>query len=64
MFSSLAPFPEYLKPFVEGWQDFGDKINYLINTWQVGQSIQRKNYLCQDVGGTGVINAFDLQKAI
>jgi hypothetical protein len=63
MFSSLAPFPEYLKSSIEGWQDM-DKINYLINTWQVGQSIQRMNYLCQPVGGTGVINAVDFQKAI
>ncbi|HEY3251145.1 MAG TPA: hypothetical protein VGK25_08500 [Ignavibacteria bacterium] len=63
MFSSLAPFPEYLKPSIEGWQDM-DKINYLINTWQVGQSIQRKNYLCQNVDGSGVINTFDFQKAI
>jgi len=63
MFSSLAPFPEYLKPSIEGWQDM-DKINYLINTWQVGQSIQRKNHLCQNVDGLGVINVFDYQKAI
>jgi hypothetical protein len=63
MFSSLLPFPEYLKPSIEGWQDM-DKINYLLNTWQVGQSIQRMNHLCQPVGGTGVINVFDYQKAI
>jgi len=63
MFSSLAPFPEYLKPSIEGWQDM-DKINYLINTWHVGDQIQRKNYLCQNVDGLGTINAVDYQKAI
>lgn len=63
MFSSLAPFPEYLKPSVEGWQEM-DKVNYLLNHFQVGQSIQRMNYLCQPVGGMGTINVFDYQKAI
>lgn len=63
MFSSLAPFPDYLKPYIEGWQDM-DKINYLINHFQVGQTVTKMNYLCQPTGGTGVINAFDYQKAI
>ncbi len=63
MFSSLEPFPEYLKSSIEGWQDM-DKINYLINHWHVGNQIQRKNYLCQNVDGLGTINAVDFQKAI
>jgi hypothetical protein len=63
MFSSLEPFPEYLKSSIEGWQDM-DKINYLINHWHTGMSIQRKNYLCQNVDGLGLINSVSFQKAI
>jgi hypothetical protein len=63
IYSSLAPFPEYLKPFVQGWQDM-DKINYLINHFVVGQTVQMKGVGCNDSGGTDQITVVDLQKVI
>jgi hypothetical protein len=63
MFSSLEPFPEYMKPFIEGWQEM-DKINYLINHFEVGQTVQLKGVNCADSGGTDVLTAMDIQKAI
>jgi hypothetical protein len=63
MFSSLAPFPEYLKPIIEGWQEM-DKINYLINNFEPGQTVQLKGVNCNDSGGTDVLTVIDIQKAI
>lgn len=65
IYSSYQPLPscDLGFPYIEHPENF-DKVNYLINHFQPGQTVNLTNSDCSLAGGTGVLTVVDIQKAI
>jgi hypothetical protein len=65
IYSSLDTLPSCAVgfPYIDHPENL-DEVNYLLNNYQVGDVVNLTNYDCSLAGGTGVINAIDIQKAI
>lgn len=65
IYSSYEPLPacDIGFPYIEHPENF-PKVNYLINHFQAGQTVNLTNSDCSLASGTGVLTVIDIQKAI